>query len=247
ARMTVAYDGRAFAGFAPNVGVRTVAGTLTWALGRQLRHPVRLTGAGRTDAGVHAWGQVVTFLTPAAGFDPGAVQRSLNALCRPAIVVREVGIAEPGFDARRSARARRYRYTILNRRVPDPFLAATTWHVRPPLDLAALRQAADPLVGRHDFTSLCRRPRVGPDGSVSLVRTVLAARWVDLGAGLLRFDIEATAFCHQMVRTIVGTLVDVGRGRRKAAEMLGIIRAQDRSLASDLAPAHGLCLWEVVY
>jgi tRNA pseudouridine38-40 synthase len=245
--MTLAYDGRAFSGFASNVGVRTVAGTLAWALGRQLRHPVRLSAAGRTDAGVHAWGQVVTFATPAAGFDPVALQRSLNALCRPAIVVREVGIAEPGFDARRSARARRYRYTILNRPVPDPFLAATTWYVRAPLDLAALRHGADPLVGEHDFTSLCRRPRVGPEVAVSLTRTVLGARWVDLGAGLLRFDIEATAFCHQMVRAIVGTLVDIGRGRRKAAEMVGILRARDRSLASDLAPPHGLCLWEVVY
>jgi len=245
--MTVAYDGRPFSGFAPNVGVRTVAGTLAWALGRQLRHPVHLTGAGRTDAGVHAWGQVVTFATPAATFDPVAVQRSLNALCRPSVVVREIAVAEPGFDARRSARARRYRYTILNRPVPDPFLAATSWHVRTPLDLAALRQATDPVVGEHDFTSLCRRPRVGADVSVSLVRTVLAARWVDLGAGVLRFEIDATAFCHQMVRTIVGTLVDVGRGRRRASEMLAVIRARDRSQASDLAPAHGLCLWEVLY
>jgi tRNA pseudouridine38-40 synthase len=248
-RMTVAYDGSGFSGFAPNPGVRTVGATLAAALERLLGHPVALSCAGRTDAGVHAWGQVVSFPTDAqgAGMDLPALRRSLNGLCGPAVVVREVAIAPDGFDARRSATARRYRYTVLNRPVPDPFLAGTTWHVETPLDQASLRLACDPLIGEHDFSSFCRRPKSPRGREASLVRRVLDARWVDLGDGLLRFDIAATAFCHQMVRALVGTLVDVGRGRRRAGDVRAILEARDRARASDLAPPHGLCLWEVRY
>jgi tRNA pseudouridine38-40 synthase len=245
-KLVVAYDGRGFAGVAPNVGVRTEGGTLGLALERVLRHPVALALAGRTDAGVHAAGQVVSFDTRAEGLDLVALQRALNRLCRPAVVVRTAEVAPPGFDARHSARARRYRYTVLNRSVPDPFLAATAWLVEDPLDLAALRLACDPLIGEHDFASFCRRPR-GEAAARPLVRRVHDARWVDLGGGVLRFDIEAGAFCHQMVRSIVGTLVDVGRGRRRAGEVKGILEARDRAAAGEPAPPHGLCLWEVVY
>ncbi len=246
--MVVAYDGRGFHGFAANAGVRTVAGSLTEGLDQVLRHPVELACAGRTDAGVHAWGQVVSFDAPADGLDLAALQRSLNGLCSPAIVVREVALAEPSFHARHSAVARRYRYTILNRAVPDPFLAATTWHVAEALDLAELRLACDPLIGEHDFASFCRRPRVGAGSPApSLVRRVLDARWIDAGDDLLRFEIEASAFCHQMVRSIVGTLVDVGRGRLRAGDVLAILRARDRAAAGQPAPAHGLCLWAVRY
>jgi tRNA pseudouridine38-40 synthase len=246
-RLVVAYDGTDYAGVAPSPGVKTVGGALAASIERVLRHPVRLTVAGRTDAGVHAWGQVMSFDTSADGFDAAGLQRSLNKLCAPAIVVREVSV-EPGtFDARHSARARRYRYTIVNRPWPDPFLTRTAWHVDQPLDLSTMRLACDPLFGEHDFSSFCRKPRV-PDGvSFSMVRRILDARWHELGDGVLRFDIEATAFCQQMVRSIVGTLVDVGLGRTRAGDMTGIIRGRDRSLAGQVAPAHGLCLWEVAY
>jgi tRNA pseudouridine38-40 synthase len=166
-------------------------------------------------------------------------------MLRPAIAVRAAEVAAPGFDARFSARARRYRYLVLNRPTPDPFLAATAWHVEVPLDIARMRLACDPLIGEHDFSSFCRRPK--GDGEVSLVRRVLDARWTDDGDGLLRFDIEATAFCHQMVRSIVGTLVDVGRGRLRAGQVKGILAARDRAAAGEPAPPHGLCLVEVVY
>ena len=246
-RLTVAYDGRSFHGIAPNHGVRTVGGTLIEALERILRVSVRLSMAGRTDAGVHAWGQVVSFDAPAEGLDLEALQRSLNKLCGPAISVREAAVVDDGFDARHSAVGRRYRYTVLNRPVGDPFLAGTAWHVEHPLDLAVLRLACDPLIGEHDFSSFCRKPRV-PDGvGYSMVRRVRDARWLDLGDGVLRFDIEASAFCQQMVRSIVGTLVEVGLGKRRAGDVRGILAARDRRLAGEPAPAHGLCLWEVLY
>ena len=246
-RMTLAYDGRGFHGFAAQSGeVRTVAGVVTAALERKLGHPVTLVAAGRTDAGVHAWGQVVSFDAPADRLDAHALQLSLNRFLGPEIVIRAVEPAAEGFDARRSAHSRRYRYSVLSRPLPDPFLAPTAWHVPEELDLAAMRLACDPLIGEHDFTSFCRRPRA-PLGEVSMVRRVLDARWSEVGDDLLRFEIEASSFCQQMVRSIVGFMVAVGRGSRRAGEMAGVLRAGDRSLAPNLAPAHGLCLWEVRY
>lgn len=242
-RLLVAYDGTGYHGFAIQPGQLTVGGALAAALERYLRHTVEITCAGRTDTGVHAWGQVVTF-DARQDAEPAAIQRAVNRALRPAIVIREASVAEPGFDARRSATGRRYRYSIWNHPVADPFTASTVWHVPAPLDLAAMRLACDPLHGEHDFSSFCRRPPV-PDAS--LVRIVRDARWVDLGEGRLRFDIEASSFCHQMVRSVVGTLVEVGRGKRKAGEMAAIIRARSRPAAGQPAPAHGLCLWQVLY
>ena len=245
-RLVVSYLGGGFSGFAPNPGVRTVAGVLTEALEKVLRHPVRLTCAGRTDAGVHAWGQVVTF-DARDDVDLETVQRAVNHLLDPTVVVRGAAIVAAGFDARHSAVARRYRYTILNRPVPDPFLAATSWHVAEPLDLASLRLGTDPFLGEHDFAAFCRKPKVPEGVTSSTTRRVLHARWLDLGDGVLRFDIEATAFCHQMVRSIVGLLVDVGRGKRRAGDVRAIIAGRDRARSAPPAPPHGLVLWEVVY
>jgi tRNA pseudouridine38-40 synthase len=219
-------------------------------LERFLRQPVHLTVAGRTDAGVHAWGQVVTFdvVAPENGaVDLEALIRTVNKVCGPAVVVRSAELVEATVDARHSARARRYRYTILNTPTPSPFLAATSWHVAEPLDLSLLRLGCDPLIGAHDFTSFCRKPRV-PDGvAYSMTRRVIDARWLDLGDGRLRFDIEANAFCQQMVRAIVGTLVEVGLGRRTPASVMAALTGADRALAGRPAPPQGLCLWEVLY
>jgi tRNA pseudouridine38-40 synthase len=241
-RLDIAYVGAGYHGFAAQPGVKTVGGTLSGALERTLRHTVELTCAGRTDSGVHAWGQVVTF-DARAGVDPLALQRSLNKALRPSIVIRSAAVVPASFDARRSATGRRYRYTVVNRPVADPFLAATAWHVAAPLDLRALRLACDPLYGEHDFASFCRRPT----GGASLVRRVGAAEWSEMGEGVLQFEIEASSFCQQMVRAVVGTMVDMGMGKRRAGEMSGIIRARDRAAAGQLAPPHGLCLWEVTY
>ena len=249
-RLTVAYDGGGFHGFWPNAGVITVGGTLQEVLERVLDQPVAMTCAGRTDTGVHAWGQVVTFDVDRAEaeLDLPGLQHALNGLCGPAIAVREAAVVATDFDARSSATARVYRYTVLNRPVPDPFLAATTWHVPRPLDLALLRLGCDGLIGEHDFSSFCRVPPPMASGVPrSLVRRVVDARWHDLGDGVLRFDIESSSFCHQMVRSVVGTLVAMGEGRLRPGEMLGIIAARDRHAVPQLAPPHGLSLWEVRY
>jgi tRNA pseudouridine38-40 synthase len=227
-----------------------VAGTLTAALEQVLGHRVELTCAGRTDAGVHAWGQVVSFDAWPSARKPhvvtdGTLRAAVNGLCGPAVVVRELAVADRAdFDARFDARARRYRYTILNGEVPDPFLAGTAWHVPRPLAVVRMQAACDPLIGEHDFSSFCRRPK--GEAEVSLTRRVLSARWETDGE-LLRFWIEATAFCHQMVRSITGTLVDCGLGKRTAADVMAALRAKDRAAAGPVAPPHGLCLWEVVY
>jgi tRNA pseudouridine38-40 synthase len=242
-RLVVAYDGTGFHGFALQPGLTTVGGALAGALERHLRHTVELTCAGRTDAGVHAWGQVVSF-DARADVDPAGLQRSVNRALRPRVVVRAAEIAAEGFDARRGATGRRYRYTVRNHPVADPFTAGTAWHVERPLDLGAMRLACDPLYGEHDFSSFCRRP---PVEGASLVRVVRDARWVDLGDGMLRFDIEASSFCQQMVRSVVGTLVEVGLGKRRAGEMTAVLRARSRVAAGQPAPPHGLCLWEVYY
>lgn len=246
-RMVVAYDGTDFHGFAAQPGQRTVAGTIAAAIERVVRHPVELTCAGRTDKGVHAWGQVVS-LDLTEGTDLEALHRSLLKLCGPDIVVREVTQAEPEFDARFSAQSRTYRYTVLNRPVPDPFLARTSWHVATPLDLELLTLACDPFLGEHDFSAFCRRPKPVPGATApSLVRRVLAAGWRDLGDGLLRFEITATAFCHQMVRSVVGTVVSAGHGEVRAGDILGVLRSGDRANAAPIAPPQGLCLWHVDY
>jgi tRNA pseudouridine38-40 synthase len=278
ARLLVAYHGASFRGFAPQPGVPTVLGTLADAVERIVRVPVELTGAGRTDAGVHAWGQVVSGDLP-AGTDLEALVRRSNKMCGPAIVVRAARWTAPGFDARFSALWRQYRYDVWNDPVPNPFYAATSWHVPQPLRLWVMQQACAPLIGEHDFSSFCRRPKhaeadapageapfggppvsgppvSGPPVSspvssrpVSMVRRVLRASWdeVDDTPGMLRFEIRANAFCHQMVRSIVGLLVDVGLGRRSAGDLTAVLRARDRAAAGPVAPPQGLTLWEVGY
>lgn len=246
--MLVAYDGSGFHGFAPNVGVRTVLGQLIETVSLVVREPVELVGAGRTDAGVHAWGQVVSGDLP-ADTDLDDLVRRLNKLCGPHISVREASWAPEDFHARFSATWRAYRYHVWNDPAPHPLEARTSWHVGRPLALWAMQAAGDPLVGEHDFASFCRRPKT-PAGepAASLVRRVESIRWSRPDdAPMLRFEIRASSFCHQMVRSIVGAMVDVGLGRRTPADITAILRARDRSAAPTVAPPHGLVLWEVGY
>lgn len=268
-RLRVAYDGSGFHGFAAQDGQRTVAGELEAALARVVGGSVSLTGAARTDAGVHALDQVVHFDGPAsaaARLDPVALVKSCNSQLGPSIVVREAEVAPADFDARHSARARRYRYLVMNAPIADPLLAGLAWHVTHPLDLRSMAAAADALIGEHDFRAFCRRvPGTSPDEPIP--RRVTDTRWTVLHAEvgpegperlsspalvpavgrLLAFEIEANAFCHQMVRSLVGTLVDVGRGRKRPADMVWILRSADRRHASQPAPPHGLTLVKVDY
>jgi tRNA pseudouridine38-40 synthase len=246
-RLVVAYDGAPFHGFARNEGVRTVGGDLTQAITTVIGTPVELTCAGRTDKGVHARAQVVTFDAPVGVVDPAGLTKSLNKMCGPAIAVWGVGVVADDFDARFSATARRYRYLVHNSPTPDPFSAHSAWHVDVPLSLPTMVLACDAVIGEHDFAAFCRRPKRRDGVEASLVRRVTEAAWHDDGGGQLRFEIEASSFCHQMVRSVVGTLVDVGRGRKRPGDILAIIRSHDRDQAGDLAPPHGLTLWTVRY
>ncbi len=182
-RLLLAYDGAAFRGFAAQPEVPTVAGALRQALERtaRLSEAPAITCAGRTDAGVHARGQVVHVDLPAIPFDGTGLARALNRQLAPEVVVRRAEAVPPDFDARRSATGRSYRYLVWNAAAPDPLLAPVAWHVRRPLDLVSMRTASDVLLGTHDFRSFCRRP-VGSDPAQPLVRRVTTARWsVDRG------------------------------------------------------------------
>ncbi len=256
ARGDVAYDGAPFHGFAANDGVPTVAGLLNEALSRALRSEVAVTCAGRTDRGVHAVGQVVSFDLPddvdlSRGLE--SVRHAVNRQVGPSVVVKSMSVVDDAFDARFSATGRTYRYRVLDRPDGDPFIATRAWHVPEALDVAAMEAAAVLLVGVHDFSSFCRRPPPRPDGSEAvLVRRVTGAsfrRVVDglSGVELLEFEVSASAFCHQMVRSIVGTLVAVGRGRMEASSMPDVLAARDRHAAGEPAPAHGLTFWSVDY
>jgi tRNA pseudouridine38-40 synthase len=273
-RLVLAYDGSGFRGFAAQPGTVTVAGTLGAALARAARldGPPRLVCAGRTDAGVHARGQVVHVDLP-ADLDVDLVH-VLNRQLAPAIVVRSAEPADAEFDARHSATGRHYRYLVWNAPVADPLLAPIAWHVADPLDRRAMAAAADALIGEHDFRAFCRRPP-GTRPDEPIVRVVTGARWSvvpgpdaeravadrassgsgsgsgsGLGSGpgrLLRFDIGASSFCHQMVRSVVAALVDAGRGRGNAATVVRLLAVGSRAGTPRPAPAHGLCLVGVDY
>jgi tRNA pseudouridine38-40 synthase len=252
AKLIVAYDGAAFHGFAKNDEVRTVVGVLREAMKKVVRQPVEIVGAGRTDAGVHAWGQVVSCDLP-DDIDLEVLGRRVNRMCSPEVVVRSATwAASPAFSARFDGLWRHYRYQVWNSATPNPFLATTSWHVVQPLSMPALQLACDPLIGEHDFSTFCRRPKaVAGQADPSMVRNVMLAKWssvpTDFGDGLLRFEIRANAFCQQMVRAIVGTMIDAGAGRVHAGDIRGMLLAKDRQVAGQVAPAQGLCLWEVGY
>lgn len=246
-RLVVAYDGTDFHGFAASEGVPTVMGTLRAEIERVVRTPVELVGAGRTDAGVHAWGQVVSGPIP-SDTDLARLAHSLNRLCGPAISVRSAEWAAPDFSARFSATSRTYRYSVWNDPAPNPLAARFSWHVAAPLDVESMNEGAAALVGDHDFSSFCRRPKVGEgQPEPSMVRRLLSAHWTRRDDAMLAFEITASAFCHQMVRSIVGTLVDVGLGRRTATSIAATREARDRAAAGRVAPPTGLVLWSVGY
>ena len=266
-RLLIAYDGAAFRGFAVQPEVATVAGALRQALERtaRLSEPPFIACAGRTDAGVHARGQVAHVDLPPIPYDGAGLARALNRQLNPEVVVLRAEEVGDDFDARRSATSRTYRYLIWNASEPDPLLAPLAWHVRDPLDLNTMRTAAHVLLGSHDFRSFCRRPP-GADPAEPIVRRVTRVRWsvddgtesADAGAAeadvagdaparLLRFEIMASSFCHQMVRSLVASLVDVGRGKETPAGLLVRLRATTRQAMAEPAPANGLCLVSVAY
>ena len=239
-KAVIAYEGTDFLGFQRQAQGPTVQGVLEEVLAEIAGHGVRVLGAGRTDAGVHAEGQVVAFdLAWRHSLDD--LRNALNALLPRSIAVLEVAWAPEGFHPRFDAVSRTYRYRVFNRPVRSPFEERFAWHVPEPLDVERMNLAAALFVGVHDFASFGQ-----PTQGEATVREVYRARWERRG-DLVLFEVEANGFLRGMVRSLVGTLVDVGRGRLVPADVERILQARDRSAASATAPPQGLFLVHVRY
>jgi tRNA pseudouridine38-40 synthase len=239
-RLDIEYDGTGFKGWAAQAGLRTVQGELEASLATVLREPVQLIVAGRTDAGVHATGQVASFGTAAAV--PRDLARRLNGLGPRDIAVTAATVAEDGFDARGDAHSRTYRYRLLTRFSSSPFEERRSlwWPHR--TDRAALDAAAQAVLGKHDFTAFTPTQT----DHVHLNRTVYAAEWSQEG-DILSFQVTADAFMRSMVRVLVGTMLEVGTGRRTLENLQQLLKGARRSEAGETAPPHGLYLESVSY
>jgi tRNA pseudouridine38-40 synthase len=255
-KLTLSYDGGAFHGWQVQPGLRTIQGELQAALGRALglaagELPLP-QGSGRTDAGVHALGQVASFAL-AAPIPPENLQRALNRTLPPAIRVLEAIWVADGFHARHSTTAKTYEYRIFRGELCTPFLAPYVHLCRWPLDMGALHEAAGQVVGEHDFVSLAAsdpdaagREEEGSEPR-STVRTIFSSAWTENDDGLLIYRVRGNGFLHHMVRNLVGTMLEIGRGQFPAGSMRTILEARARSAAGPTAPAKGLYLYSVEY
>ena len=246
-KLVLAYDGAEFSGWQVQPDTATVQGTLALAIGRVTGEKVLPQGSGRTDAGVHALAQVATFTTES----PIPVEnlvKALNDILPPSIRVLEVTESPPEFHARKSARAKTYRYRMYRGAICPPFLARYVWHYPYPLDEDAMRQAAALVVGEHDFTSFAAPdPERGrEEEGASNVRRVLASSW-ERQENELIYTIRGSGFLHHMVRNLVGTFVLVGKGTLRPSDLGRILDARNRSAAGATAPASGLYLVSVEY
>lgn len=238
-RLSLEYDGSRFHGWQVQPNRRTVQGVLEKAVASLTSRRTRVTAAGRTDAGVHALYQVAHFRTTVSR-PPDEWRRALNALLPQDVCVTSCAVATPGFHARRSAREKIYEYTIWNRPVRSPFEVRRAWHIGRPLNLPAMRRAARHLVGRHDFTSFASS-RSEARSAICTIQEIAITKEGDRIIVRIRGD----RFVMHMVRNIVGTLVEVGLGRRLAAEIPPLLAVRSRSNAGRAAPPHGLCLVQV--
>jgi tRNA pseudouridine38-40 synthase len=240
-RLVIEYHGAGFSGWQKQPERRTVQGVLEAALLTILRHPTRLQGAGRTDAGVHALGQTASFETERE-VAPDRLRKGLTALSRPDIAVVEAAVAPDGFNARFDAEGKHYRYAVLNRPAPSPLLGGQSFFVPVSLDSNAMAAAARLLVGEHDFSGF----RSADCGRENTVRTLTAVS-LTRASDLIHIDIKGTAFLKNMVRIIAGTLVDVGRGHLSVDHITSVLKSGDRTQAGQTAPAKGLTLVNVFY
>lgn len=248
--LTVSYNGAPFSGFARQPGQLTVQGELEQALSLVFRRPVEVVCSGRTDAGVHALGQVVSFDVAndeLEGRNMRSLRRSLNALTHEGITVREVEERQPGFSARFDAQWREYHYHVCLDEVPPLFMRDFSWYVHGQLDIDAMREAAAHLVGEHDFKSFCMAASAVGKPTCRNVHEISLSREMIMGEGILTIKVVGNAFLHSMVRTIVGTLVMVGRGQRKPEWVREVLEARNRTAAGENAPAAGLVFWRVQY
>jgi tRNA pseudouridine38-40 synthase len=240
-KLVLSYDGTDFNGWQTQPCFRTVQETLEKAIHALTGETVRANASGRTDAGVHAIGQVVNFYTSAA-YPPEVFVRALNANLPADVVVREAADVPQAFDANRDAQRKMYRYVIHDGQVPDVFLRKYCFHTKHLLDLSAMRDAAQPLTGRHDFHSF----ETSWPNRMSSVRTITHLSLQRVGE-LIHLDVEADGFLYNMVRAIAGTLIEVGRGYWPVSRVAEILQAEDRREAGPTAPPQGLFLWHVTY
>lgn len=240
-KLTVEYDGTHYHGWQVQPTGETVQAVLEKAVSTVLGRPTHVIGSGRTDAGVHALGQVANFLSDTE-LEPHRVQRALNALTPDDVTIKTVEIVPDSFHARRDGRSRIYEYRILNRPSPSPFLLKFAWHVHDPLNIALMREAITCLEGEHDFSSF---RAAGCDAAHS-VRTIYRASLSPMDE-LIVFTVEATAFLRHMMRNLIGTLVEVGRQQRTPQSFAEVLQSRDRTKAGIKAPARGLFLMEVKY
>jgi len=244
-RFVLEYDGTDFAGWqAQAPGARTVQGVLEEVLARVLGAAVRVVAAGRTDAGVHAESQLASAELETA-LDAATLRRALNAVLPPDLAVRSLERAEPGFHAIRAARRKHYRYRVWNGTVRSPLRERTHQWVRAPLDLGAMGRAAAALVGRHDFAAFETRAREHADPGHNSVRTLFRAQVSGEAGGEVHLDFEGDGFLRYMVRSLAGTLLEVGRGVRPEADLPRILETRDRRCAGPTAAARGLLLVRV--
>jgi len=241
-KITIAYDGGPFVGWQRQASGTSIQGLIEDALRELDDRDVAVAGAGRTDAGVHAMGQVASF-TLVRDTPPGVVVRLLNAKLPPEVRITSAEEVPASFHARFNATSKTYRYRLWNADVVDPFERAYAWHVPGTLDVAAMAEAARRVEGRHDFAAFQTVGGVSGPTERVVSRSVLLAQ----DAGLLTYEVSGSGFLRHMVRAIVGTLVEVGRGRRGAAWMRDVIASRDRAQAGKTAPAHGLFLVRVDY
>ncbi len=240
-RATVEYDGTDYYGFQFQIGVPTIQEGLEQSLQQLTQRKTRVVGAGRTDAGVHASGQVISFRTTWK-HSLSDLERAMNAVLPSGIAVGDMSEVPAGFHARFSAKGRRYRYVVLNRPLRSPLRERYASHEPEPLNLALMSKAASYLIGQHDFAAFGNSPNGG-----QTVRCVRWAQWQQTGKMVFRFEIEADAFLRKMVRTLVSTMLEVGKGWRTPESCGSILASCDRSQAAPPAAACGLCLFEVLY
>jgi tRNA pseudouridine38-40 synthase len=246
-KVVMAYDGSEFSGWQVQPDTATIQGTLASAIGRLTGEKVLPQGSGRTDAGVHALAQVASFTTDSP-IPAENMAKALNDILPPSIRVLEVSEAPPEFHARKSARAKTYRYRMLRSPICPPFLARYVWHYPYPLDESAMRRAAALVVGEHDFTSFAAvDPERGREKEeISNVRRIFCSTWEQDGEELV-YTVRGSGFLHHMVRNLVGTFLLVGKGTLSHDDVTRILEARNRSAAGATAPASGLYLVNVEY